>query len=101
MTFSIATPLALFLLVVSCGQSSINDNNDSQEPSIKYIQTTAKRGNIDIKQVLNLDASTITTRQEVCDYLINNKNELLITKRIYFRVKQIFKFKYLFLSVCY
>ena len=90
MTFSIATPLALFLLVVSCGQSSINDNNDSQEPSIKYIQTTAKRGNIDIKQVLNLDASIIATRQETCDYLINNKNELLITKRIYFQVKHNF-----------
>ena len=26
-----------------------------------------------IKQVLNLDASTIATRQETCDYLINNK----------------------------
>ena len=79
MTFSIATPLALFLLVVSCGQSSTNDNNDSQEPSIKYTQTTAKRENIDIKQVLNLDASTIATIQKACDYLINNKNELLQT----------------------
>ena len=59
LTFSIATPLALFLLVVSCDQSTTNDNNDSQEQSIKYIQTTAKRGNIDIKQVLNLDASTM------------------------------------------
>ena len=63
----------MFLLVVSCDQSTTNDNDDSQEPSIKYTQTTAKRENIDIKQVLNLDASTIATRQETCDYLINNK----------------------------
>lgn len=73
MTFSAEASLPLFLFVVSCDQSTTNDNNDSQKPSIKYTQTTAKRGNIDIKQVLNLAASTITTRQEACDYLINNK----------------------------
>lgn len=73
MTFSAEAPLPLFLFVVSCDQSTTNDNNDSQEPSIKYTQTTAKRGNIDIKQVLNLDASTIATRRKAYDYLINNK----------------------------
>ena len=75
MTFSIATPLALFLLVVSCGQSSTNDNNDSQKPSIKYTQTTAKRGNIDIKQVLNIDASTMQQGKKlVIIWLITKMN---------------------------
>ena len=101
MTFSIATPLALFLLVVSCGQSSINDNNDSQEPSIKYIQTTAKRGNIDIKQVLNLDASTMQQDKTLVIIWLITKMSYWLQRGFIFRWNTIFKFKYLFLSVCY